>query len=307
MMSRRVAAGVRVDRVLQPPVDQLVDDAAQLREQGHVAGDRPEQRDVLGVDVLLHPRRVEVEEAGVAGFGSRLELAEQQLDPDRRQHRVALPEVRRVAGGADLRGRVGRQDRVEEPFDAQGRSVRDRARPARSGPASRRSTCPPRGRPSARARRPARRAGSPPPRSGRRRTSARPPARDPGAGRCSRPGCPGRRRAPAHRTGRRAEGTARTPRDRPPRPRAGSRSRDAGRPPPRPAPTTSGPATCCRSRSPPNAGSRRGGGPPLGTRRACRRTSRPGRPGVARVRCAGPWVRRSSPGRAGSPTPGSRA
>src|SRR4029453_19679087 len=112
----RVAARIRMDRVPQPPVDQLVDDTAQLREQGHIAGDRPEQRDVLGVDVLLDPRRIEVQEAGVARFGARLELAEQQLDPDWGQDRVTLAEVRRVAGRADLRGGVGGEDRIQEPL-----------------------------------------------------------------------------------------------------------------------------------------------------------------------------------------------
>src|ERR687896_318511 len=91
--------------------DQLADDAADLREEGSVARHRSEQGHLLRVDVCPNPLRVGREETGVGTF-TRLggELAEQLLDLYRRQHGVAVAEVRRVARGANAHERSRRQD-----------------------------------------------------------------------------------------------------------------------------------------------------------------------------------------------------
>ena len=84
---------------------------------------------MLRRDVRSDPRGIDCEEPGMARPRLRRELAEQLLDPDRREHRVSLAEVRRVSRGAHLHARARRATIAERRW----RSAAGRARRAGAG------------------------------------------------------------------------------------------------------------------------------------------------------------------------------
>ena len=122
----RPAAGVHLDLRAEARRDDLVERAADHRDQLPMAGDRAEQRHVGRHDVPVDPRGIDRQVGGVRLWRGG-ELSEVLLEQDRGEHAAGDPHVARAAGDVDPE-RILPHIRKYEPLPRRARELSTRRR-----------------------------------------------------------------------------------------------------------------------------------------------------------------------------------
>ena len=88
------------------PLDKRTHRALQQEQRLRVTGDGAEQRQRRRLDVVVDPRGIDLELCGIGHAGHGGELAELELERDRRDRPVVRPQVRGLTGRPDLDRRI---------------------------------------------------------------------------------------------------------------------------------------------------------------------------------------------------------